>query len=85
MKVITLIYHQRSIITTISTFLSVRPATCMDWKSRFCLNFGKFFFSIAISSKKFYWTPQFFFLNYSKHQYICLKKAPPTQNFWGDF
>ena len=44
MKVTTLTYHQRSIITPISTFLSVRPATCMDWRLRFCLNFGNFFF-----------------------------------------
>ena len=71
-------------ITTISTFLSVRPVTRMGLEITILPQFW-YFFSIAISSKKFYWIPQFFFLNYSKHQYICLKKGPPTQNHWSDF
>ena len=61
MKVTTLTYHQRSIITTISTFLSVRPATCMDWKSRFCLNFDNFFFFDRNFCKKILLDPPIFF------------------------
>ena len=60
MKVITLIYHQRSIITTISTLLSVLPATRMGWRSRFCLNFGNFFFRSQFLQKNFTGPPIFF-------------------------
>ena len=85
MKVTTLTYHQRSIITTISTFLSVRPVTRMGLEITILPQLWYFFFRLQFLQKNFTGPPNFFFstiLNTKKVIYIEVwrKNFGPKRN-----